>query len=86
MGYMRRNYLTPIPEFANLEELNRWLGQRTAAEETRYRQGQTSTVGEKLAEERALLGPLPEREFLACTRHPVVASRGQALIRFERRG
>ena len=86
VGYMRRNYLTPVPAFANLEELNRWLGQRTAAEEARHRQGQTSTVGEKLAEERPLLGPLPEREFLACTRHPVVASRGQALIRFERRG
>jgi len=28
VGYMRRNYLTPVPAFANLEELNRWLGQR----------------------------------------------------------
>ena len=86
VGYMRRNYLTPVPTFADLEELNRHLDQRTALEEVRRRQGQTSTVGEKLAEERPLLRPLPEREFLACTRHPVVASRGQALIRFERRG
>ena len=86
VGYMRRNYLTPVPTFANLEELNRHLDQRTAAEERLRRQGQTTTVGERLAEERGRLGPLPEREFLACTRHPVVASRGQALIRFERRG
>ncbi len=86
VGYMRRNYLTPVPEFASLEELNRYLEQRTLAEERRRRQGQTATVGERLALERSRLGPLPEREFLACTRHPVVASRGQALIRFERRG
>jgi len=42
VGYMRRNYLTPVPEFADLVELNRWLGQRTAGEEARRRQGQTS--------------------------------------------
>ena len=86
VGYMRRNYLTPVPAFANLEELNRHLEQRTALEEGRRRQGQDTTVGERLAEERGLLGPLPEREYLACTRHPVVASRSQALIHFERRG
>ena len=33
VGYMRRNYLTPVPEFADLVELNRWLGQRAAGEE-----------------------------------------------------
>ncbi|MHB8508881.1 MAG: Mu transposase domain-containing protein [Candidatus Dormibacteria bacterium] len=39
-------------------------------------------MGARFAEERVLLGPLPQRPFLACTRHPVQASQ-QALCSFE---
>jgi transposase len=85
VGYARRNYLTPVPEVADLAELNRYLAERTAAEEGRRRQGQTATVGERFRQERPLLAPLPKHRFLACTRHPVKASSDRALVSFERR-
>jgi transposase len=85
VGYARRNYLTPIPEFADLAELNCYLAEKTAAEEGVRRQGQTATVGERFRQERPLLAPLPKRPFLACTRHPVKASSDRALVTFERR-
>ena len=85
VGYARRSYLTPVPDVADLAELNRFLAERTAAEEHHRRQGQTGTVGERFREERPLLAPLPKRPFLACTRHPVKASSDRALVSFERR-
>jgi transposase len=71
VGYGRRNYLVPVPDVASLEELNSTLESRTAAEECRQRRGYEQTVGERFDQERRLLQPLPERPFLACTRHPV---------------
>jgi hypothetical protein len=85
VGYARRTYLVPVPDMADLEELNRYLAERTAAEEDRQRQGRTATVGELLRAERPLLAPLPRHPFLACTRHPVKASHDRSLVSFERR-
>jgi transposase len=84
VGYSRRNYLVPVPDVASLEELNRTLEARTAAEERRQRRGYEQTVGERFDQERRLLQPLPERPFLACTRHPVRATQ-QALVTFRQR-
>ncbi len=84
VGYERRNYLVPIPDVASLDELNTYLDDKTAAEEQSHRRGVSETVGERFSEERPLLAPLPERPFLACTRHPVRATM-QALVTFKRR-
>jgi len=60
VGYMRRNYLSRVPALANLDERNRLLEHRTALdEEARRSQGQTTTVGERVAQERPLPGRLP---------------------------
>jgi transposase len=84
VGYGRRTYLVPIPDVASLEELNRFLDAHTAAEEQRRRRGYVQTVGERFDLERPLLQPLPERPFLACTRHPARATQ-QALVTFRQR-
>lgn len=84
VGFGRRNYLVPIPEVQSLEELNRILDARTAAEEQRRRRGYEQTVGERFRQERSLLAALPGRPFLACTRHPVRAT-SQALVTFRQR-
>src|SRR5262249_28828040 len=85
VGYARRNYLTPIPDVADMAELNAYPAEKTAAEESFRRQGQTATVGERFRAERPLLAALPKRPFLACTRHPVKASSDRAFVTFERR-
>jgi hypothetical protein len=59
---------------ADLDEVNRYLEECTAAEEKRRRQGRTASVGELFREERPLLAPLPRHPFLVCTRHPVMAT------------
>jgi len=82
VGYSRRNYLVPLPAVDHLNDLNDYLARKTADEERRIRQGKHETVGARFAEERSLLGPLAQRPFLACTRHPVRASQ-QALCTFE---
>src|SRR5438128_11437560 len=86
VGYARRSFLTPVPEVADLDELNAILAASTVVAEERRQQGQIATVGARLAEERPLLAPLPERPFLPCTRHPVRASYDRSLVTFERRG
>jgi transposase len=85
VGYARRAFLVPVPEVADLDQLNRYLEECTAAEEGRRRQGRTASVGELFREERPLLAPLPRHPFLACTRHPVKAIHDRALVSFERR-
>jgi transposase len=81
VGSFRRRYLVPVPDVADLDELNRLLEDGAAAEERRRRRGHATTVGERFAEEQPLLGPLPERPFLACTRHRVRVS-SQQLVTF----
>lgn len=83
VGYMRRNYLTPVPDVESLDELNASLAVRTLAEENRHRRGLPETVGERFAQERSMLAPLPTHPFLPCVRRPVRASH-QALVMFER--
>jgi hypothetical protein len=84
VGYGRRNYLVPVPDLALLDELNRFLDARTRADEPRRRRGDEQTVGEPCDRELALLQPLLERSFLACTRHPVRTTQ-QALVTFRQR-
>ena len=81
VGYFRRTYLVPLPDVSDLAELNRFLQARTSEEERLRRRGHSTTVGERLALEQPLLGPLPPTPFLACTRHRVRVTQ-QQLVTF----
>ncbi|MGZ6321295.1 MAG: IS21 family transposase [Ktedonobacterales bacterium] len=85
VGYARRTYLVPIPQVERLEALsalNAVLRERCLDDQQRTLAGQTASIAERLAVERAYLGPLPaQAPEVGVVRDVVVRSTGQ--VRFE---
>jgi transposase len=63
IGYVRRNYLVPIPEAANLEELNQKVLKQCLAYGEHRLQGREKTVNELFEQEKSYLLALPEIAF-----------------------
>ena len=65
VGYARRNFLVPLPEVADFEELNRLLAERCLAHGNGIIAGREDrrTVDERHEEERSRLLPLPPKPF-----------------------
>jgi len=63
VGYARRNYLVPIPEAENLEELNQRLLEQCMAYGSHRIAGKEKTVNEIYEEEKQHLLPLPDFRF-----------------------
>jgi transposase len=82
VGYARRNFLVPVPEVATLAELNANLALRCRAEADRRLQGETQTIGELWAAERAAFLPLPVHPYLCCRTVPARVNR-YSLVTFE---
>lgn len=62
-GYFRRNYLVPLPEARDLEELNQQLIQASKEDEQRVIQGRNQSIGSALVQEREHLRPLAAEGF-----------------------
>ena len=82
VGYVRRNFLVPVPGVSSWEELNQQLLACCQAEDERRLRGEKSTIGDLWAQERDRLLPLPLRSYPCCTVHPVQANRF-GLVTFE---
>jgi transposase len=63
VGRFRRNHLVPVPEVANLAELNRLILAGCEVDLARTIVGRGETVGHALARERPLLRALPAEPF-----------------------
>lgn len=63
VGWFRRNHLTPMPEVADLDELNERIKGWEAADEARRLTGHIHTIGHDFAAERPLLRALPAEAF-----------------------
>jgi hypothetical protein len=63
VGRFRRNHLVPVPEVADLAELNGLLLACCVRDLDRTITGQTETVGARLSEEIDVLRPLPGSPF-----------------------
>jgi len=74
VGYVRRNFLVPLPRVASLEELNALLGERCRGGLGRRLQSRDQTVAEAWEEERRHLLPLPPRPWPCCVTRPVRAT------------
>jgi transposase len=85
VGRHRRNHLVPVPEVADLAELNRLLLAGCEADMARRIAGRPGTVGDAWAEERPLLLALPAQPFDACeTAAPRVDQKSLVTIRQNR--
>lgn len=65
-GYVKRNFLTPVPRVESFEELNEYLLVCCRKEDSRKLQGKRLTIGEAFEEERRSLLPLPKHSFECC--------------------
>lgn len=80
--YAKNNYLTPVPEFTSLAELNAYLKEQCLAHREKHQTGHTQTMGERLQAEREHLLPLPQHPPECCRIVPVKAN-SASLVQFE---
>jgi transposase len=67
VGYVRRNFLTPIPIVDSFAALNALLREHCEQDATRQVQGQPASIGAMWQQEQPLLRPLPSHDLLCCT-------------------
>jgi transposase len=67
-GRFRRRWWTPVPEHANLDELNEYLLRCCVRDRQRRIDGRTDTVGEAFRQEQPQLKVQPQEDFELCER------------------
>jgi len=77
VGFSRRNYLVPIPDVADFDELNAELLRRCEERKKDRIRGRDRCIGERFEEERGHLLPLPSYPMEACAR---LSSRVSSLL------
>ena len=75
VGYVRRNFLTPIPKAKSLEELNQLLLEKCLSHDLRMTNGQTQTVGELFIQEINKLLPLPKSVYKNYKLHTAIVDK-----------
>jgi transposase len=83
VGYARRNFLVPIPEFASFAALNAHLEQRCLERLDHRVRGQTESIGERLVRDLTALQARPPVAYDACDRTAAQVS-SLALVRYDR--
>ena len=66
MGYVRRNFLVPVPSFESFDALNAYLEQRCLERMDRKLRGHTETIGQRMERDLDALLPLPPVAYDAC--------------------
>lgn len=81
--YGRQNFLVPVPQTRELEDLNAPLWDRCRDDLTCQSRGKVGRRGERLREDQAKFQPLPAAPFDACRKVSTTAS-SLSLVRFDR--
>ena len=81
--YTRCNYMVPVPEFRDMEELNSYLEGRCREELTRTVRGKKASKAVLLKEDQAKFRDLPDTPFEACRKLSTAAD-SLSLVRFDR--
>jgi hypothetical protein len=74
VGYVRRNFLTPMPKAGDFAELNEHLEKECQQDTQRRMRGQEKTIAVRWEDEKAQLLPLPVTDYPACVSRPVKAN------------
>ncbi len=83
VGFCRRNFMVPVPQFDDFETFNQYLEDRCRQDQARTLRGRNATKGKRLDEERKTMRPLPKRAFEARRVEPTRAN-SLSLVRFHR--
>lgn len=73
IGYVRRNFLVPVPQVESWDALNQQLRDACQQETMRQLRGEPATIAAMWEAEKALLLPLPSHDYSPCSSHPVKA-------------
>ena len=66
VGYVRRNFLVPVPSFESFEALNAHLEQQCLARMDARLRGHTESIGQRMERDLEALLPLPAAPYDAC--------------------
>ena len=69
VGYVRRNYLVPIPSFESYEALNAYLEERCMERMEDRLRGHDETIGQRMERDLEALLPLPAAPYEASDKH-----------------
>lgn len=75
VGYVRRNFLTPIPKVSSLEDLNKDLLEKCLGHDLNITSGQKEPVGVLHSLEQPRLLPLPKVVYNNYTLHPGIVDK-----------
>jgi transposase len=81
--FTRRNFLVPVPQVRDLEQLNADLRRRCAGDQQRRLRAQAGTKAQLFVEDQRAFLALPEGRFDACRKVSTAAS-SLSLVRFDR--
>ncbi|MCB0171949.1 MAG: IS21 family transposase [Anaerolineae bacterium] len=85
VGYVRRNFLTPLPRVETFAQLNEHLLGQCCKNDQRQLEGQSQTVHQAWQQERPHLRPLPAYEFdYATTKKVSLNGYGQVVVETNR--
>jgi len=76
VGYARRNFLVPIPEFESYAALNAYLAGQCRKRQGDRLRGHEESIGERLVRDQAAFLPLPAAPYDACE---IVVTRASSL-------
>ena len=82
VGYSRRNFLVPLPEVADFDELNALLLAACHDDDLRIVERSEQTIGARWQTEQPQLRPLPAHAFACCTSWEVTLN-GYGQVTFE---
>ena len=81
VGFIRRNFLVPVPRVESIEALNDDLAGQCHRRQAARLRGPKETIGERLARDRQALLPLPPAPYDACDKRPGCVS-SLSLLRY----
>lgn len=74
VGYVQRNFFSPLPQVNSYEELNQYLLECCLRDVDRHVRGQTEPVTELWKLDKIKLLPMPKQDYPACVTRPVKAN------------
>lgn len=81
VGYIRRNYLVPIPRFDSFDELNAHLEEQCLKRQGALLRGEKETIEQRFGRDLDALMKLPAASFDACRKESTRAS-STSMVRF----
>jgi transposase len=82
VGFVRRNFMVPIPRFESFEAFNADLARQSRRRSAARLRGHRETIGERLVRDQAALLELPSSPYDACDKRPGRVS-SLSLVRYK---